>query len=56
VEFEDKRDAEDAISGLNNYLFDGERISVEWSRKTSHTSSGGNSTCFICGHPGHWAK
>ncbi|KAI8609869.1 hypothetical protein BC830DRAFT_1173181 [Chytriomyces sp. MP71] len=53
VEYEDNRDAEDAIAALNNYPFEGERISVEWSRRSANASS---STCFICGQGGHWAR
>ncbi|KAJ3231317.1 hypothetical protein HDU81_003880 [Chytriomyces hyalinus] len=53
VEYEDSRDAEDAIAALNNFPFEGERISVEWSRRSANSSS---STCFICGQAGHWAR
>ncbi|KAJ3318548.1 hypothetical protein HDU76_000799 [Blyttiomyces sp. JEL0837] len=52
VEYEDTRDAEDAINALNNYPLDGERITVEWSRR----SNTGASNCFICGSNGHWAR
>ncbi|KAJ3073962.1 Radial spoke head protein 3 [Podochytrium sp. JEL0797] len=34
VEYEDTRDAEDAIQALNNFPFEGERISVEWTLQT----------------------
>ncbi|KAJ3027539.1 UNVERIFIED_CONTAM: hypothetical protein HDU68_003625 [Siphonaria sp. JEL0065] len=53
VEYEDSRDAEDAIAALNNFPYEGERISVEWSRRSANSST---STCFICGETGHWAR
>ncbi|KAJ3080873.1 hypothetical protein HDU79_010767 [Rhizoclosmatium sp. JEL0117] len=53
VEYEDQRDAEDAIAALNNFPFEGERISVEWSRRSANAST---STCFICNNTGHWAR
>ncbi|KAI9341538.1 hypothetical protein DFJ73DRAFT_778831 [Zopfochytrium polystomum] len=52
IEFQDTRDAEDAISALDGYRLDGERITVEWSRR----STAGSSACFLCGEPGHWAS
>ncbi|KXS17305.1 RNA-binding domain-containing protein [Gonapodya prolifera JEL478] len=52
VEFEDLRDAEDAHRALNNYRLDGSDLIVEFSRR----SGPGESTCFICGRGGHWAR
>ncbi|KAJ3409479.1 hypothetical protein HDV05_004423 [Chytridiales sp. JEL 0842] len=49
---EDNRDADDAIAALNNYPFEGEKLVVEWSRRTETSTS----TCFICGKTGHWAR
>ncbi|CAG8602810.1 7006_t:CDS:2 [Racocetra fulgida] len=42
VEFEDPRDADDAVKQLNGYELDGARIAVDG--------------CFLCGGQGHWAR
>ncbi|CAJ0920429.1 9806_t:CDS:2 [Entrophospora sp. SA101] len=52
VEFEDPRDADDAVKQLNGYELDGARITVEWSRRSGGPGSG----CFLCGGQGHWAR
>ncbi|CAJ0648172.1 13869_t:CDS:10 [Entrophospora sp. SA101] len=52
VEFEDPRDADDAVKQLNGYELDGARIAVEWSRRSGGPGSG----CFLCGGQGHWAR
>ncbi|KAG0238212.1 hypothetical protein BGW42_006492 [Actinomortierella wolfii] len=52
VEYEDPRDADDAVNKLNGYELDGNRISVEWSRRSGGPGSG----CFLCGGNGHWAR
>jgi len=52
VEFEDPRDAADAIKNLDGYDLEGSRISVEWSRKSGVPGSG----CFVCGSASHWAR
>ncbi|KAK3828822.1 MAG: hypothetical protein J3Q66DRAFT_276033, partial [Benniella sp.] len=52
VEYEDPRDAEDSVNKLNGYELDGNRISVEWSRRSGGPGSG----CFLCNQPGHWAR
>ncbi|KAG0082024.1 hypothetical protein BGZ90_001040 [Linnemannia elongata] len=52
VEYEDPRDADDAVSKLNGYELDGNRISVEWSRRSGGPGSG----CFLCNGTGHWAR
>ncbi|KAI8601834.1 hypothetical protein EDD21DRAFT_304542, partial [Dissophora ornata] len=52
VEYEDPRDADDAVSKLNGYEIDGNRISVEWSRRSGGPGSG----CFLCNQTGHWAR
>ncbi|CAG8819830.1 18366_t:CDS:2 [Gigaspora margarita] len=52
VEFEDPRDADDAVKSLNGYELDGARIAVEWSRRSGGPGSG----CFLCGGQGHWAR
>ncbi|KAG0229319.1 hypothetical protein BGX31_006249 [Mortierella sp. GBA43] len=52
VEYEDPRDAEDAVNKLNGYELDANRISVEWSRRSGGPGSG----CFLCNQTGHWAR
>ncbi|KAG9305863.1 hypothetical protein G9A89_016515 [Geosiphon pyriformis] len=52
VEFEDPRDADDAVKQLNGYELDGARIAVEWSRRSGGPGSG----CFLCAGQGHWAR
>ncbi|KAF9585122.1 hypothetical protein BGW38_003799 [Lunasporangiospora selenospora] len=52
IEYEDSRDADDAVAKLNGYELDGHRITVEWSRRSGGPGSG----CFLCNQPGHWAK
>ncbi|CAG8542153.1 10080_t:CDS:2 [Paraglomus occultum] len=52
VEFEDPRDADDAVKQLNGYELDGARIAVEWSRRSGGPGSG----CFLCSGQGHWAR
>ncbi|KAG0012893.1 hypothetical protein BGZ80_011450, partial [Entomortierella chlamydospora] len=52
VEYEDPRDADDAVSKLNGYELDGNKISVEWSRRSGGPGSG----CFLCNQTGHWAR
>ncbi|KAJ3130674.1 hypothetical protein HK101_004989, partial [Irineochytrium annulatum] len=53
------RDAEDAIKGLNGYPFEGERLTVEFSkgaRGSGGGGAGGGGSCFVCGAQGHWAR
>ncbi|KAF9113988.1 hypothetical protein BGX27_000381 [Mortierella sp. AM989] len=52
VEYEDPRDADDAVGKLNGYEIDGNKISVEWSRRSGGPGSG----CFLCNQTGHWAR
>ncbi|KAI8818352.1 uncharacterized protein EV422DRAFT_538260 [Fimicolochytrium jonesii] len=52
VEYDDPRDAEDAVKHLHDHPFEGRRLIVEFSRR----SSANNSSCFICGGTGHWVR
>ncbi|KAJ3024044.1 hypothetical protein HKX48_007975 [Thoreauomyces humboldtii] len=52
VEFEDPRDAEDAVRALHDHPFEGKRLVVEFSKRASAS----NSTCFICNQVGHWVR
>jgi len=62
VEFDDKRDAEDAIRELDGATLLGRHIAVEWAkgpRRGSDSSSGrdkNGDACFKCGDTGHWAR
>lgn len=49
IEFEDKRDAEDAMSQVN-----GKELVVEWARNGGKRPN--ENECFNCGREGHWAK
>ena len=49
---ENPRDAEDAVRALHNYMFEGRRLTVEFSNKKG---TGGNA-CLLCGVEGHWAR
>lgn len=55
VEYDDRRDADDALDRLNGKEFYGKRIRVEFSR--GHRSDGRkDDKCYVCGQRGHWAK
>ena len=53
-EFEDYRDAEDAMDDMHKRTVDGCRISVE--RATRPQARGTKEICFNCGKTGHWAR
>ena len=42
IEFDDRRDAEDAVYGRDNYNFDGDRLRVELARGRSDERGGGD--------------
>ncbi|KAI8393518.1 uncharacterized protein BYT42DRAFT_551325 [Radiomyces spectabilis] len=50
VEFEDNRDAEDALKGVKDH----EQIIVEWAKNGGKRP--GENECFHCGKEGHWAR
>ncbi|KND02422.1 uncharacterized protein SPPG_02888 [Spizellomyces punctatus DAOM BR117] len=52
VEYDDPRDAQDAMHALNGYIFEGQRLVVEFSRRAGNATS----NCFICGQVGHWVR
>ncbi|GAB5590863.1 hypothetical protein Unana1_05763 [Umbelopsis nana] len=52
VDFEDQRDADDAVRELNGYVLNGDRLVVEISKRAGGEGSG----CFLCGGVGHWAR
>jgi arginine/serine-rich splicing factor 7 len=53
LEFDDKRDAEDALRE-DGALLVGNKISVEWAK--SERRKAGSDECFRCGMTGHWAR
>jgi RNA recognition motif-containing protein len=53
VEYEDPRDAEDAIKSCDGMRFLGDRIVVEWAKGAKKQQS---EECFKCGKTGHWAR
>jgi len=67
VEYDDGRDAEDAVREMNRSNFDGERIIVEHARSgegrresrgrgRDDRGAPGEGKCFNCGKEGHWAR
>lgn len=60
VEFEDQRDADDALRQCDGMRILGERISVEYAkgtrRDTGAPSGVSNDECFHCRRPGHFAR
>lgn len=61
VEFEDVRDAEDAIKYCDGMRFLGGRIVVEFAKGPSRRGGApgeksASDECFRCNKPGHWAR
>ncbi|ORX80901.1 hypothetical protein BCR32DRAFT_17380 [Anaeromyces robustus] len=55
VEFEDKRDAEDAIREVNGKVkLKGSKMVVEWAKGNSRRTN--SNECYRCGREGHWAR
>ncbi|XP_071831934.1 uncharacterized protein [Apostichopus japonicus] len=54
VDYDDKRDAEDAIRRENNREVEGQRIVVEWAHGPKRGF--GEDQCYTCGKHGHFAK
>ncbi|KAJ3066434.1 hypothetical protein HK102_007654, partial [Quaeritorhiza haematococci] len=54
VEFEDRRDAEDALKATDGKQLQGTRMVVEWAKGGTRKSS--EDGCFKCGNDGHWAR
>ncbi|KAI9285449.1 hypothetical protein BC943DRAFT_323361 [Umbelopsis sp. AD052] len=52
VDYEDSRDADEAVRELNGHSLNGDRLIVEHSKKAGGEGSG----CFLCGGTGHWAR
>ncbi|KAK2717809.1 hypothetical protein QYM36_006567, partial [Artemia franciscana] len=61
VEFDDTRDAEDAVRGLDGRTICGRRVRVELSSGRRRSGRGGNRNirderCYDCGERGHFAR
>ncbi|XP_078669641.1 uncharacterized protein LOC144910415 isoform X5 [Branchiostoma floridae x Branchiostoma belcheri] len=60
IDYEDRRDAEDAIKYENGREIRGSSIVVEWARGPSRRYGGAGGRfeeeCFRCHRPGHWAR
>lgn len=60
VEYEDPRDAEDAIKYCDGMRFLGGRMVVELAKgpnnRRERPASGPSDECFRCGKTGHWAR
>jgi arginine/serine-rich splicing factor 7 len=54
VEFDDERDAEDAVRGMDGQEVDGANIIVEASHGGRRSRSSSDETCYSCGGRGHW--
>ncbi|UYV69944.1 hypothetical protein LAZ67_7001286 [Cordylochernes scorpioides] len=56
VDYDDRRDAEDALHHENGCDIKGQSIIVEWARGPSYRSGSSRGECFRCRRPGHWAR
>jgi len=58
VEYDDERDADDAIRAMDGNELDGARIVVEASHggRDRDRRGPGSDECFSCGGRGHWAR
>ncbi|KAF9323552.1 hypothetical protein BG006_001350 [Podila minutissima] len=54
VEYEDPRDAEEAVHKLNRHVVNGSEIVVEFAKNNGRRA--GDNECFKCGREGHWAR
>ncbi|KAG0222881.1 hypothetical protein BGW41_005801 [Actinomortierella wolfii] len=54
VEYEDPRDADEAVHKLNGYKVNGSPIVVEYAKNNGRRA--GDNECFKCGREGHWAR
>ncbi|KAF8955766.1 hypothetical protein BGZ46_002547 [Entomortierella lignicola] len=54
VEYEDPRDAEEAVHKLNGSVVNGSPIVVEFAKNNGRRA--GDNECFKCGKEGHWAR
>ncbi|KAG0217016.1 hypothetical protein BGX31_000382 [Mortierella sp. GBA43] len=54
VEYEDPRDADEAVHKLNGSVVNGKPIVVEFAKNNGRRA--GDNECFKCGKEGHWAR
>ena len=56
VEFDESRDADEAIAACDRYPLHGRPLRVEIARGRERRADVGADACFKCGQPGHWAN
>ncbi|XP_077994240.1 uncharacterized protein LOC144447981 isoform X7 [Glandiceps talaboti] len=56
VDYDDRRDAEDAIKYENGREVCGQSIVVEWARGPRHGFVQADDECYKCHRSGHWAR
>ncbi|EGF77309.1 hypothetical protein BATDEDRAFT_32353, partial [Batrachochytrium dendrobatidis JAM81] len=58
VEYEDKRDAEEAVKAgqETEFEFNGAKMYVEWAKAGGRRGGERSDGCFKCGETGHWAR
>ncbi|KAG0256945.1 hypothetical protein BG011_004242, partial [Mortierella polycephala] len=54
VEYDDPRDADEAVNKLNGSVVNGSAIVVEFAKNNGRRAN--DNECFKCGREGHWAR
>ncbi|CAM0142964.1 unnamed protein product [Umbelopsis sp. WA50703] len=54
VDFDERRDADQAVKDCNGMDYEGNTLIVEFAKGAANKGDEGN--CFKCGRPGHWAQ